>query len=191
MLTEDALKDIVQGHLPEKRFTHTLGVVETARLLARRWSADETVVVYAAYLHDYAKIYKGDELLRQAKIHGLPIDEVYTAYPELLHAKLGEFLAAKDLGITDPRILSAIRHHCYGHASMNLEDKIVFVADYIEPGRHFEGVEAVREMAFQHLDKAVLSALSGTLQSVITRGLPIHLYSIELRNVLIQTLMEG
>lgn len=190
-MREEQLKKIIKERFSKKRAEHILGVVKVARKLAKHWGADEEAVSLAAYLHDYGKVFKGKEMLAQAEKFGLVTDEIYRQFPELLHAKLGAELARVDLGIVDERVLSAISAHCYGSLNMTLEDKIIFIADYIEPARSFEGVEEVREMAFSDLDRTMLMAIDGTMQYVIRRGLPIHVTSIHLRNRLLKELSEG
>jgi predicted HD superfamily hydrolase involved in NAD metabolism len=189
-MTEKQLKELMRKRFSTKRYQHLLGAAEMARQLAVTWDVDETLAVEAALLHDYAKIYKGSEMLEMSEKRHLVTDEVYRQFPELLHAKLGAVLVKEELGIVDPQILGAITSHCYGGENMSMLDKIIFIADYIEPGRKFEGVEAVRAMAFKNINRALLMAIEGTLRHIIKRDKPIHVTSVMIRNALLRELTE-
>lgn len=189
-MMEEELQILMKERFSKKRYKHLLGVVEVARKLSLHWDENEAIAVEAAYLHDYGKIYKGDDLLRLSHARHLVTDDIYLKYPELLHAKLGAALVEEELDLHDLRLLSAIRSHCYGSEVMSIMDKIIYIADYIEPGRTFEGVEEVRKVAFVDLNKALLLAIDGTLKHVIKRGLPIHTTSVKLRNALLKESLE-
>lgn len=189
-MTREQLDQLIKERFGTKRYGHTLGVVKVAQQLAVHYNQDVDVATTAAYLHDYGKIFKGQRILSMAQERGLVTHPVYQDYPELLHAKLGATLVKEELGITDQAILSAIAAHCYGSTHMSLMDKIIYLADYIEPNRRFEGIEKVRKMVYKDLDKALLMAVDGTLVYVIERGLPIHATSVEMRNRLLLKKME-
>lgn len=155
-MTETEMTEKLKSRLPEKRFIHSLGVMETSVKLARRWNGNECVCRLAGLLHDCAKYMDRDEMLsviKSGSIQLYPGEENETA---LLHAPAGAAEAVRSYGINDKDVLSAIRKHTIGAPVMSLEDKIVFTADMIEPSRsNIEELETLRELAFSDLDKAV------------------------------------
>lgn len=147
-----------------KRFTHTLGVEYTAAALAMRYSEDVERAQIAGLLHDCAKCMENDKLLSVCEKYHLPATDVETRNPYLLHARVGSYLAKKEYKIEDPEILSAILYHTTGHPNMTLLEKIIFTADYIEPGRkQAPNLKIIRQMAFIDLDAAVKKILEDTL----------------------------
>lgn len=157
----------LQKKLSEKRFRHTLGVAYTAANMAMAHGADVSRAYLAGLLHDNAKCIDSDKKIRLCEKYELPISETERANPELLHAKLGSYLAKKNYHIEDEEILSAIACHTTGKPEMTVLEKILFVADYIEPNRKIiPNLQAVREVAFTDLDRAVLLELHGTLNYI-------------------------
>lgn len=148
-----------------KRFEHTLGVEFTAAALAMRYGASVADAQVAGVLHDCAKCLSDKERLKLCEKHGIPVSEVERRNPFLLHAKVGAYLAETEYNVSDkPEILNAIRYHTTGREGMTLLEKIIFVADYIEPGRrHAPNLPEIRQLAFMDLDGAVLRILEDTL----------------------------
>lgn len=165
-LTKDLMdieKDL-QKVLSAKRYFHTQGVMYTSSALAMCYGADIKKALFAGLLHDCAKYLSEEEQLRQCKKHHLLIREIEKNNPYLLHAKVGAYFAASKYGIKDEEILSAITWHTTGKPKMSLLDKIIFTADYIEPGRkEIEGLKEIRQMAFKDIDRAVYQILYNTL----------------------------
>lgn len=161
MEREKALK-LVKEQLTEHRYQHTLGVMETAISLARHYRADEKKAELAAIFHDYAKFRPKEEMKRIIIDQGFPSD-LLEYNPELWHAPVGAYLTKTEAGITDREILDAIRYHTSGRPGMTLLEKIIYLADYIEPGRHFPGVDEVRELAQESLDQALIKSLQNTI----------------------------
>lgn len=155
-MTESEMTEKLKSSLPEKRFIHSVGVMETSVKLAKRWNANEHVCRLAGLLHDCAKYMDRDEMLSAIKRNDIrlyPVEEKETA---LLHAPAGAAEAFEAYGVKDKEVLSAIRKHTIGAPQMSLEDKIVFTADMIEPSRSgIEDLERIRDLAFSDLDKAV------------------------------------
>ena len=104
---------------------------------------------------------------------------------ELLHAPVGAYLVQKEVGITDPEVLAAISHHTSGRVNMTLLDKIVYLADYIEPGRSFPGVEEVRQLAKESLETALLQSVSNTLTFLIKNNQAVYPDTFHFYNALI------
>jgi len=176
--------EIVKKQLTEHRYQHTLGVMETAISLAKRYGADEKKAELAAIFHDYAKFRPKEEMKRIILEQNMPND-LFAYNTELWHAPVGAYLVQTEAGIHDEEILNAIRYHTSGRSDMTLLEKIVYVADYIEPGRIFPGVEEVRELAQHDLDEALIQALKNTIQFLLKKNQPIYLATIDTYNALI------
>lgn len=154
-----------------KRFAHTLGVEFTAAALAMRYQADVTDAQIAGLLHDCAKCLTDEKRVSICEKHQIPMTDIERRNPFLLHAKVGEFLAKEKYGITNPDILNAIRFHTTGRENMSLLERIVFVADYIEPGRRqAPNLAEIRQLAFTDLDAAMLKILEDTLSYLKATG---------------------
>ena len=154
----------LQNAMPYKRLRHTAGVLQTAIRLADQNGVDPNKARIAALLHDCAKYLPNEELLARSTGEA-PILPV-------LHAEAGAQLAAEQYGVTDPEILRAIRLHTTGDADMTALDKVVYLADMIEPGRKYPGVDALR--AAPDLDSATLLALQRSLEHITERGFAVH-----------------
>ena len=165
--------ELVKQQLPEKRYIHTLGVVQSAKDLARRYGVDEDKAELAAIYHDYAKYRPLDEMEQIIKDYSLPAD-LLTANTELWHAPVGAVLVQREAGVEDEEILSAIRYHTSGRAQMTELEKVIYLADYIEPGRSFPGVDEVRELAARSLDEAVMKAIANTIAFLMSKQQTIY-----------------
>ena len=155
----------LEKELKYKRFVHTLFVAGTAASLAMRWGSDPGQAEMAGLLHDCAKSLTLQEMRKLCEQEGVAISSYEEKSAALLHSKAGSILAKSSYGCTDEEILQAIRSHTTGRPGMSLLEKIIFVADYIEPGRYeAPGLPQIRPMAFEDLDRAVLRILSDTLE---------------------------
>lgn len=164
MNREDIKKDLKKV-LSGKRYEHTLGVEYTASCLAMRYGADMEKARMAGLLHDCAKSLSSKDKLVYCKKFGMPVSEYEKKNPELLHAKLGACFANTKYGISDPEILSAITWHTTGKPDMSLLDKIVFIADYMEPNRNqAPDLAEVRRLAFEDLDQCLFLILKDTIE---------------------------
>lgn len=154
-----------------KRFAHTLGVEFTAAALAMKYQADVTDAQIAGLLHDCAKCLTDEKRVSICEKHQIPMTDIERRNPFLLHAKVGEYLAREKYGITNPDILNAIRFHTTGRENMSLLERIVFVADYIEPGRRqAPNLTEIRQLAFTDLNAAMLKILEDTLSYLKAMG---------------------
>lgn len=148
-----------------KRFEHTLGVAYTAASLAMRYDGDIKNAQIAGLLHDCAKCLSDEKRLSICEKHNISMTEIERRNPFLLHAKVGSFLAMEEYKIKDPDIIHAILNHTTGRPGMSLLEKIIFIADYIEPGRkHAPNLKEIRKLAFENLDAALIKILSDTLE---------------------------
>lgn len=165
------IRKAVKADLSSKRYEHTLGVEYTAAALAMRYGACLEAARTAGLLHDCAKCISDEKQLKFCRKHGIAISEAEEKAPFLLHAKVGAYLAREKYGVNDPGILSAILHHTTGCENMSLLEKIIFISDYIEPGRkQAPNLKKIRELAFRDLDEALLSILEDTLKYLKASG---------------------
>ncbi len=185
--TEKAL-GILQKRLSSRRYIHSLAVAEIARELAEMNRIDAGKAYMAGLLHDYARGLSGSDLLKIASDNNLMLEEVERLAPDLLHAKIGAFLLEKELGLEDAEMLQAVAFHTLGHEKMTELDKVIYIADMIEPGRDYPGIERLKCLAFRSLDEGVLFGLDITIRHCIERRRLIHPQSIRARNAfLLQT----
>lgn len=158
----------IRAQMHEKRFNHTLGVAQSARNLAVRYGADPDKAELAGLLHDYCKCWPVEKMFEILVRHDMPT-ELLEGEKELWYAFAGAIVIQTDLGVTDTDILQAVRYHTTGRAGMSLLEKVVCVADYIEPNRIFPGVDEIRALAEKNLDQALALALGGTIQFLIEK----------------------
>ncbi|MCG3089190.1 bis(5'-nucleosyl)-tetraphosphatase (symmetrical) YqeK [Sporosarcina cyprini] len=184
MLIEE-LKREVEKRLPSRRVAHVFRVAETATALASLYSVDQEKVEIAALCHDIAKAMERDKLRSIIEDNGM--DRRYLSYPhELWHAPAGTVIAKKEFGITDEDILNAIMYHTTGRRGMSDLEKLIYIADLIEPGRDFAGVEDLRLIAQLSLDDAMKASISHSLQYLIVQQAMIFPDSLECYNEHVQ-----
>ncbi len=159
------IREKVKKTQDKKRYEHTLGVTYTAACLAMCYDIDTERAEIAGLLHDCAKCLSNDKKVSLCKKQSIEINMTEAKNPFLLHAKAGAYLAEHKYGIRDEDILNAVRYHTTGRPGMSMLEKIVFIADYIEPGRnHSARLPELRRLAFQDLDKALVEILRDTLR---------------------------
>lgn len=185
MLSIEEMKQLLEKSLAPKRYKHSLNVYQTALAMAAAYKLPQDKIAVAALLHDCGREVPTKESVAKAKELGIAVDAVEANQPILLHAKLGVYYAQQKYGITDTEILNGILYHTTGMGKMSILAKVVFLADMIEPGRDFPGVDALRKLAFKNLDKAMLKAYSNTIDYLIEAGQLIHPHCIDGYNELI------
>ena len=175
-MTIEEMRALLQQSLKPKRYEHSVRVYETALEMAEHYHADVKKVAVASLIHDCGRQISKEDSVAKAKELGIPVDPVEEAQPILLHAKLGVYYAIRKYGVSpdDREVLDAIRYHSTGTSDMTQTAKIVFLADLIEPGRDFEGVETLREASFQDLDRGMLLSYDNTIRYLLEDGLLIH-----------------
>lgn len=168
------LKEIrknLKKQLDKGRYEHTKGVMYTAGCLAMAHEYSIADAMLAGLLHDCAKCIPNDEKIRICEKEDIPITGVEYESPYLLHAKLGAYLAETEYEIKNPEILHAIKVHTTGEPAMSTLDKIIYIADYIEPGRDkAPNLEKVRKIAFEDLNACMAEILRDTLKYLSSRG---------------------
>ncbi len=188
---DDAAVARVRRALPEEVRRHSLGVAETAARLAARHGVAPERAYLAGLVHDLAKPLPGEELLRVAAASGIMADEIQFHAPYLLHGPVGAVMAQREFGLDDPELLRAVANHTTGVPGMGDLELVVYLADAVEPGRRYAGVEQLREAAQGDLDEAVLAAVAQTLNSLTRRRMLIHPHSVETWNWLLLTRRRG
>lgn len=158
-------KKTLQKKLDSDRYEHTIGVAYTAASLAMRYKYDINKALIAGLLHDNAKCIPYEKKLQMCDKYNIHLSDVERENPALLHAKLGAFMAMHKYKINDKEIISAILYHTTGRPDMLLLEKIIYVADYIEPMRYkARRLDEIRELAFKDIDAALLTILEDTLE---------------------------
>ena len=177
------LRSVALSMLKYKRIPHVLGTEEEAVRLAERYGADVEKARVAALLHDCTKKLEMDEQLALCELYGIELDELEQKALKLLHSKTGAAVALDVFGV-DEEVYSAIRWHTTGHADMTLLEKIIYLADYIEPTRDFPGVEELRKACYEDLDGGLLLGLTMSIEEMTNMGNPVHHATVEARDAL-------
>lgn len=148
----------------KQRYQHTLGVAYTASALAMKYGTDIQQAYLAGILHDCAKCISDEKLQHKCEKNHISITDFERNSPYLLHSKLGAFYAREKYNIQDEEILNSIIHHTTGKPDMSMLEKIIFVADYIEPNRYkAPNLDEIRQIAFENIDRAVYIIMKDTL----------------------------
>lgn len=182
-LSIQELRPIALSYLKAKRIPHVLGTEQTAVELAKKYGADEQKARIAALLHDCTKRLSMEEQLTLCEKYGIVLDELEQKALKLLHAKTGAAIARDVFGVDD-EIYSAILWHTTGKPDMTLLEKVIYLADFIEPTRDFPGIEELRETVWRDLDAGLLMGLSMTVEEMKEMGNPIHHNTLEARDYL-------
>ena len=180
-LPDPELRACSYSMIKAKRIAHVQGTEGEAARLARRWGADEAHARRAAILHDCTKYLGMGEQLQLCAKYGIVLDELEQQAVKLLHSKTGACVARDVYGVSDD-IYDAIFWHTTGKADMTLLEKILYIADYMEPTRDFPGVERLRALAYQDLDAAVCLGCEMSIQEMKERGLPVHPNTVRARD---------
>ena len=168
-----------------KRIPHVMGVEEEAVKLAQHWGADPELARRAGILHDCTKYYELPEQLEICAKYGVELDELEQKAVKLLHSKTGACIAREVFG-QPQEVYDAIFWHTTGKADMTTLEKVLYIADYMEPNRDFDGVERLRHLAYTDLDKAMLLGVEMTIQEMEERQVPIHKNTLQARDWLRQ-----
>ncbi|GAA0177532.1 bis(5'-nucleosyl)-tetraphosphatase (symmetrical) YqeK [Clostridium sediminicola] len=185
MWSEEKIIKYIKANLKKTRFEHCIGVKDTAVKLAKQNGVDVQKALIAALVHDCAKYLSDGKLIEYSKKYGFKLDEVTLKNPSLLHGVAGAYIAKTEMKIEDNEILNAIIYHTTGRKNMSLLEKIIYIADYIEPSRNFPGVDILRKKTFSNLDEGLLLGLDNTINYIIKRGQLLHIDTVNARNDLI------
>lgn len=166
-----SLQEKIHSEMDDKRYIHTLGVAYTASAMAMAYGEDFKRAYLAGLLHDCAKCHTNPEFIALCEKYGIAITESEYENPFLLHAKLGAYFAKHKYSINDEEILSAITWHTTGKPGMTLLEKIIFIADYIEPDRReLPNISDIRKAAFTDTDRAMVLICGSTIRYLEDSG---------------------
>ena len=183
--TEEEIVNYLKKNLSMSRFNHSISVSKTAISLAEKNGVDARKAKIAGLVHDCGKNLKDEELLSLITKHGYEIGEISRECPQLLHGLAGAVIAKDLMGVYDSEILDAITYHTTGRRKMSTLEKIIYISDYIEPLRDFPGVQELRVITNENLDKGMLKALDNTITYVISKGQLLQKDTIDARNFLL------
>ena len=182
---KDEFIALIKGKLNEDRFIHSMGVADTAVLLAEKFGGDREKAYIAGLLHNVLKNESEEEQLKMMKKDGIILSQAEKNNPKLWHAMSGAAFIRHELGITDPDIVNAVRYHTTGRAGMSLLEKIIYTADFISPERNYPDVEVMRSLSFESLDKGDLYSLQFSLKRLSECKFVIHTDSVDFYNELV------
>jgi len=186
MWNEDKIIEFLKNNLKNARLEHSFSVMDTALKLAKVYDCDANKARIAGLIHDCAKNMSINEMINIMKKSGYNIKDESFMIPQTLHGPTGAYLAKNIMGIEDVDILNAIEYHTVGRRNMSILEKVIYIADYIEPLRNFQELEAVREIVYSgNIDKALLVSFDNTIKYIIKKGQLLHKNTIEARNYIL------
>lgn len=181
------IKKRLSHKLKKDRYDHTLGVAYTAAALAMRYDFDVEKAFLTGLLHDCAKAYSSESYIELCNDYRIEINDAERMNPQLLHAKLGAYYAKKKYKVSDEDVLNAILCHTTGKPDMSLLDKIVYIADYIEPNRNkAKRLPEIRKVAFEDLDNALIMILEDTINHIKEKNYVMDPIAVETYNFYIK-----
>ena len=188
----DKVKDHFLLYNKEERFNHSLRVIEMALKLnqVHNLNINEEVIKIAGLVHDYAKVYSEEVLLKYIKKE-FPTDLELLNFKEVFHSLVGDIIVKDELAIMDNDILDAIKYHTTGKSKMSDLTKIIYLADYIEVGRKFKEASTIRELAYKSLDSAVFEMTKNTINYLQNKGLDIYSKTFETYNYYKESLLDA
>lgn len=176
--------ELLRQRLKPKRFEHSLGVMETAAKLAEYYACDVEKARLTGLLHDVTKNCDEAEQLAMFKKYNIPCDEGLMKSKSIFHQITGAYFVKNELGIEDSEIFNGIRYHTTGRAAMTLFEKIIYVADFIEPNRDYDIVDELRSLAYENIDKTCFIGSQWCLEKNINKGYYIYKDTFEFYNSL-------
>jgi predicted HD superfamily hydrolase involved in NAD metabolism len=182
MWNEQQIIKYLKDALSNQRYEHSLRVRDTSVELAKHYGADPNKASLAGLVHDCAKNMKDEEIINIIEKYGHNIEGIYKRTPNLMHGLAGALIGRHIMGIEDEDVFNAVCYHTTGRKNMTILEKIIYIADYIEPMRNFPGVEELRKATYINIDEALLLSFDNTIKYVIDRGQLLHLDTIEARN---------
>ena len=176
------MDELLRKSLKPNRYIHSVNTMKVAISLAEHYGENIDSAAIAGLLHDCAKNLNDAETKRYCAINGIQLNEIEQKQIFLMHGAVGAIIAKEKYGVNDEMILNAIRYHSTGFSKMSMLDKIIFLADCIEPGRTHCEVYSARELAFKDIDTALICAYDNIIKYVIEQNGLIHPFTIEARN---------
>ena len=176
---------VLKEHLSPYRLHHSLEVAKSAKYLAEKYGGDTEKCYLAGLLHDVLKEADRDEIFSLAEKYGIKMTVLEKNTKKLWHAMLGSAYIQNELGIDDEDVLTSVRYHTTGRADMTLNEKILFIADFISSDRSYDGVESMREKAEISLECAMLEGLSFTITELVEGSKAVHPDTVDAYNDII------
>ena len=184
-MTKEEMIKTLQSRLKKNRFTHSIGVANTAVTLAKRFNVDVDKAFIAGLLHDCAREFEDDQMIDEAIKRGIEIGEVEKQLPLLLHSYIGAKMIKEIYNVDDEEISQAIYRHTVGGRNMTKLDKIIYFADMIEPNRNYPGVDKLRQLAeTASLDEMILEGLSESILFIVQKNSLIHPNTVNIKDFL-------
>lgn len=184
-MTVKEIKKLLKERLSEKRYYHSLCVAESAKELAEKYGADKEKAYFTGLVHDIMKDADKNEMLHTIESFDIILDSVEKNAFKLWHAIAGYVYLQTECGVTDKEILNAVRYHTTAKMDMTLLEKIIYVADFVSVDRDYPGVDKIRKIAYENLDKAVFEGLSFTIQDLLENKRAIHKDTFEAYNKMV------
>lgn len=176
-----SIKAELEKRLTTPRYEHVLRVAELARELAKKYDVNETEAEQAALFHDIAKCMDRETLAKLLKEADAD-ERLFQFHHELWHGPVGAMIAEKTFGVTTPDILNAVRYHTTGRAGMSKLEKVIYIADLLEPGRDFPGIKTLREIMNENLDKAMAACIAHSILYLVSKRVSVFPDSFECYN---------
>lgn len=189
-LDKELLKEKLKNMVDENRYLHSLGVADMAKNLAVKYGEDPDRAEIAGILHDYTKSWPNEKLVEYIKNYNELSKDLLLYGEKLWHGSVSSIVVQEEFNIDDEDIINSIRYHTSGRVKMSLLEKIICLADYIEPTRKYDGVDYIRLIANENLNKALLAALDGTIIHLINNGEIVYPLTLEARNYLVDEIKQ-
>ncbi|OHX53547.1 phosphohydrolase [Planococcus salinarum] len=184
-MDQSKMLQLVKKRLPDNRYAHVVGVLNTATALAIRFGVPQEKAQVAAILHDVAKF--SDKEWMKSIMEKEAMDPLLLEYhSELWHAPVGAYVAAYEFGVEDEDVLNAIRYHTTGRAGMSDLEKVVYIADLVEPNRKFKGVEELRQLKEQGLDVMMEACVKHSIDFLVSKNQPVYPDSLKCYEYFVQ-----
>lgn len=191
VMNKSEMIEKLRDYLPERRMVHSMNVAKSAMELCDIYGGDREKAEIAGILHDVAKYVKFSDVESYCHKYGIELDDIEKTNTSLSHSILGMYIAKNEFGIDDEEILNAIRFHTTGRPAMSLLEKIIFIADVVEVGRDYPGVDVVRELAFGgELEEAIVHSIDGTISVVLSKKAVLHTRTVEARNYYVKLIKD-
>lgn len=188
LIEKSKIKKYLKEELSERRYKHSLNVSHESMKLAVRYGVDVDKAEIAGLIHDCTKEMSVEAQMCYLNKYSIELDIIFNNIKELLHGQSGCLIAREVFEINDEEILSGIKYHITGKENMSLLEKIIYLADYIEPQRNFKEVVELRKLAYKNIDLAMIKALNMSIKHMVSKNKIIHPDTVLARNYIIQRL---
>jgi len=184
------IKKIIRHNLSDEKYEHSIGVMSSAKQLAQKYGANVEKAELTGLLHDITKEYSKEQHRNVIEKYNINLDELEKTEKKLWHSITGSYLVKNEI-IDDDEIFNAVRYHTTGRADMSLLEKIIYVADFIEPNRDYDDVEYYRKKAFENLDTAFFEGVKWNLIEILQKNKIAHINTLNAYNFMIKDRKKG